>query len=67
MSTSTQRRGNWLSAKEVAAELGVDPASVYRAVRAGHIRALRLGDRGRIHIARSEFDRLLSGAEREAS
>ncbi len=44
---------DWLAVKEVAAELGVHPSAVYRAVENGRLPSLRLSDSGAIRIPRS--------------
>jgi excisionase family DNA binding protein len=48
---------------EVAAALRVDPATVYRAVAAGDIRAVRIGPKkaSTIRIPATELERLLAG------
>jgi Helix-turn-helix domain len=45
-----------LAPKEVAHELRVDVASVYRAIRTGHLPAMRLSDHGALRIHRSILD-----------
>jgi excisionase family DNA binding protein len=55
MATDIQEH-QWLAPKEVAQELRVDVASVYRAIRAGHLSAVRLSDHGALRIPRSALD-----------
>lgn len=56
MSTDSHVRNEWLAPKEVAAELRVDVASVYRAVRRGDLPAIRLTEHGALRIPRSAID-----------
>jgi excisionase family DNA binding protein len=56
MRTDVHERHEWLSAQEVARELRVDVSAIYRAVRAGRIRALRLSPSGPLRINRSVLD-----------
>ena len=46
----------WLAPKEVAAELRIDVASVYRAIKRGDLPAMRLSDNGALRIHRSVLD-----------
>jgi excisionase family DNA binding protein len=55
-----------LTVPEVAAALRVDASTVYRAVRLGTLRAVRLGGRGSsVRIPVSALDELLAGTEPE--
>jgi excisionase family DNA binding protein len=57
METNIQEHHHqWLAPKEVAAELRVDVASVYRAIRTGHMPAMRLSDNGALRVHRSVLD-----------
>ncbi len=51
--------------KEIAAELGVHPDTVRRAIRDGELRALRLGEHGRYRIRPEAIDEFLRPARRE--
>jgi excisionase family DNA binding protein len=55
MTTDTQER-EWLAVKEVAAELGVHPSAVYRAVERGRLPVVRLSQSGPIRIHRSALE-----------
>jgi excisionase family DNA binding protein len=56
MPTDVHERPVWLAPKEVAHELRVDVASVYRAVRRGDLPAIRLSEHGALRIHRSHLD-----------
>ncbi len=53
---------DWLAVKEVAAELGVHPSAVYRAVETGRLPSLRLTETGAIRIPRSALTATPPGA-----
>ena len=55
MSTDVHER-EWLCAKELAAELNVHVASVYRAVHEGRLPVVRLSETGAIRIHRSALN-----------
>ena len=57
MSTEIHERHGWLTPKEVAHELRCDVASVYRAVKKGDLKAVRLTHHGALRIHRSVLDR----------
>ncbi len=53
-----------LTVPEVAATLRVDPSTVYRAVRNGNLRAVRLGGSGSaVRIPADALEELLAGPE----
>jgi excisionase family DNA binding protein len=52
-----------LTAEQVAAMLHLHIATVWRYVREGKLRAVRLSNRGNIRIRQSELDRYLSDLE----
>jgi excisionase family DNA binding protein len=58
---SQGRRGNFLSAAEVAEELGVDVTTVYRLAKSGGLPALQLRRNGLLRIPEGEFRRWLYG------
>jgi hypothetical protein len=57
MSTDVHERHLWLTPQEIALELRLDVASVYRAVRRGDLPAIRLSEHGALRIHRSILDR----------
>jgi excisionase family DNA binding protein len=52
-------RGSFLSAAEVAEELGVDKTTVYRLAKSGGLPALQLRKNGLLRIPEEEFRRWL--------
>jgi excisionase family DNA binding protein len=56
MPTDVHERHLWLTPQEIAHELRVDVASVYRAVRRGDLPAVRLSHHGALRIHRSVLD-----------
>jgi excisionase family DNA binding protein len=57
MQTDVHQHHEWMTAQQIAHELRVDVASVYRAVRRGDLPAVRLSDHGALRIHRSILDR----------
>jgi excisionase family DNA binding protein len=56
-SLAADRRRKPYRVSEVAAELDVHPATVYRAIASGRLRALRVGmGRGAIRVPADEFE-----------
>jgi excisionase family DNA binding protein len=55
MSTDVEQP-RWLTAQEIAQELRCDVASVYRAVKKGDLKAVRLTHHGALRIHRSVLD-----------
>jgi excisionase family DNA binding protein len=53
MQTDVHEHHEWLTAQEIALELRVDVASVYRAVRRGDLPAVRLSEHGALRIPRT--------------
>jgi excisionase family DNA binding protein len=56
MHTDVHEHHLWLTPQEIAHELRLDVASVYRAVRRGDLPAIRLSDHGALRIHRSVLD-----------
>jgi len=46
----------WMTAQEIALELRVDVASVYRAIRRGDLPAVRLSEHGALRIPRAALE-----------
>ena len=56
MPADVHQHHEWMTAQEIALELRVDVASVYRAVRRGDLPAVRLSEAGALRIHRSVLD-----------
>jgi excisionase family DNA binding protein len=56
MTTDIHERHLWLTPQEIAHELRIDVASVYRAVRRGDLPAVRLSHHGALRIHRSVLE-----------
>ena len=48
--------GRWWSARRAATYVGAGPKEIYKAVRAGKLKAVRLNDRGDIRTTREWID-----------
>ena len=59
--------GKLLTSAEVAEKLQMSPEAVCRAVKAGHLPALRVGPRGRLRFCRSDVERALQHARGESA
>ncbi len=57
--STTHQDDPWLTAKAVAAHLGLSLNTVYRDIRAGRMRAARVGGRREVRIRRSWADAAL--------
>jgi excisionase family DNA binding protein len=58
MPTDVHEKHLWLTPQEIAHELRVDVASVYRSIRRGDLPAVRLSEHGALRIPRSVLDEL---------
>ncbi len=56
----------WLTAKEAAAYAKFRPATLRRAVRAGHLRAFRINDQRHVRFRVEDLDAWLSASPIEA-
>jgi excisionase family DNA binding protein len=56
MPTDVHERHLWLTPQEIAHELRLDVASVYRAVRRGDLPAVRLSEHGALRIPRAAIE-----------
>jgi excisionase family DNA binding protein len=59
---SQKRRASdheWISVAEIASRVGVTPPSVYRWIKMGYLKAIRLGPRA-YRIRREDFDAFLA-------
>ena len=67
-STTTQeqpRDSRWWSARRAAAYIGAGPKEIYRAVRSGKLKAVRLNGRGDIRTTREWVDAWMEQKQRE--
>jgi excisionase family DNA binding protein len=67
-STTTDRHGTesrWWSARRAAAYIGPGPKEIYRAVRSGKLKAVRLNGRGDIRTTREWVDEWMEQKQRE--
>lgn len=55
----------WWSAKRAAAYIGAGPKEIYKAVRAGKLKAVRLNQRGDIRTTREWVDEWMERKQRE--
>ena len=63
MPAVADKRDEWLAPKEFAYELRVSVSSIYRAIDAGRLEAVRLSDAGALRIHRSQLERLVTTKE----
>lgn len=57
--------GRWWCARRAAAYIGAGPKEIYRAVRAGKLKAVRLNQRGDIRTTREWVDTWMEQKQRE--
>ena len=62
-SQATESR--WWSARHAAAYVGAGPKEIYKAVRSGKLRAVRLNERGDIRTTREWVDAWMEQKQRE--
>ena len=55
----------WWSARRAAAYIGAGPKEIYKAVRAGKLKAVRLNERGDIRTTREWVDEWMEQKQRE--
>lgn len=56
--TATPAAADWLSPAQIATQLGCSPDTVLRAIKRGHLRAVKYGRV--VRISRPDFDRFLT-------
>ena len=57
----------WWSARRAAAYIGAGPKEIYKAVRSGKLKAVRLNERGDIRTTREWVDAWMEQKQREAN
>jgi len=55
----------WWSARRAAAHIGAGPKEIYKAVRSGKLKAVRLNERGDIRTTREWVDEWMETKQRE--
>ena len=55
----------WWSARRAAAHIGAGPKEIYKAVRSGKLKAVRLNERGDIRTTREWVDEWMEQKQRE--
>ena len=63
--TATHAESRWWSARRAAAYIGAGPKEIYKAVRSGKLKAVRLNERGDIRTTREWVDAWMEQKQRE--
>jgi len=65
LSETHATESRWWSARRAAAHIGAGPKEIYKAVRSGKLKAVRLNERGDIRTTREWVDEWMEQKERE--